>query len=134
MQKDIYIEDYTSKSFVIKGETRKYKETIKSLGGKWNSNLRDKKTSEKFGAWLFWSEKRNEIEKWLSNGCKEVKISEENIKNRIYKLEQELNDLKKIINYKDRPLTRRKVYNDVEEYISSSDEEDIKIPTRKRLL
>ena len=39
---------YTDKSFVMRGEdTTKHKETLKTLGGKWNSNLKDG------GGWIF---------------------------------------------------------------------------------
>lgn len=65
----IYIEDYSGKSFVVRGETREFKDILKSMGGKWNSRLTDKSTKEKFGAWLFWSDKRAVIEKWFEEGC-----------------------------------------------------------------
>lgn len=68
MSQTIYIEDYSPKSFVVRGETTEYKEELKQLGGKWNSRLTDKQSGEKFGAWLFWSDKRLEIEGWLANG------------------------------------------------------------------
>ena len=59
------IETYTIKSFVVRGDTTPHKTVLKDMGGKWNSNLTDKKTSEKFGAWLFWADKRDEIATWL---------------------------------------------------------------------
>ena len=43
----IILEDYSEKSMVLKGDTRQYKEDIKKLGGKWNSNLTDKKSGDK---------------------------------------------------------------------------------------
>lgn len=66
----IYIEDYSAKSFVVRGETRDYKDVLKSMGGKWNSRLTDKTTGDKFGAWLFWSDKREELDTWIANGCR----------------------------------------------------------------
>jgi hypothetical protein len=66
----ICIQDYSAKSFVVRGETRDYKDSLKSLGGKWNASLTDKETGEKFGAWIFWSDKRQEIEEWIKT-CKE---------------------------------------------------------------
>ena len=69
---NVYIEDYTAKSFVVRGETREHKDSLKSLGGKWNSALTDRESGDKFGAWLFWNEKRNDIQKWLEKGCKPV--------------------------------------------------------------
>lgn len=68
----VYIEDYSDKSFVVRGETIEYKATLKKLGGKWNSNLTDKNTGDKFGAWLFWNDKKVEISEWINNGSKEV--------------------------------------------------------------
>ena len=50
---DITITNYTDLSVVVYGETRKYKEDLKKLGGKYNSNLKNgagwvfPKTSEK---------------------------------------------------------------------------------------
>ena len=36
------IQDYSEKSFVVYGnDTKKYKEDIKKLGGRFNSNLKD---------------------------------------------------------------------------------------------
>ena len=72
MAQTIYIEDYSAKSFVVRGETREYKESLRSLGGKWNSRLTDKETGDKFGAWLFWSDKRSELDGWFKKGCPDV--------------------------------------------------------------
>jgi hypothetical protein len=62
---NLQLEYYSEKSFVVKGDTRYFKDDLKKMGGKWNSNLTNKTTGEKFGAWLFWSNKRPEIEIWL---------------------------------------------------------------------
>ncbi len=60
------LKTYTEKSFVIIGEDMdNYKDEIKELGGKWNGRLTNKETGERFGAWLFWSDKRSEIQRWL---------------------------------------------------------------------
>lgn len=68
----IFIEDYTPKSFVVRGETRESKDSLKALGGKWNSSLTDKDTGDKFGAWLFWSDKRKELDSWIKKGCPKI--------------------------------------------------------------
>lgn len=68
----VYIEDYSAKSFVVRGDTRTHRVSLKAMGGKWANGLTDKKTNERFGAWLFWSSKRKEIEDWISSGCKAV--------------------------------------------------------------
>jgi hypothetical protein len=72
MSETIYVEDYTAKSFVVRGDTQNYKDSIKAMGGKWNSRLTDKETGDKFGAWLFWSDKRKEIDRWVTKGCSAV--------------------------------------------------------------
>ena len=69
MISNIQIEDYSDKSFVVRGDTRDFRNKLVEMGGKWNSRLTDKKTSEKFGAWLFWTEKRPKVQKWFDDGC-----------------------------------------------------------------
>jgi len=65
MSNSIFIEVYSDKSFVIRGDTTRYKEDIKSMGGKWNSRLKEKNSEDKFGAWLFWNDKRSEVDEWF---------------------------------------------------------------------
>ena len=72
-EKKVYIEKYSEKSFIVRGDTRPHRESLSSLGGKWADRLTDKKTQEKFGAWLFWTAKRKELDNWVDSGCKEVK-------------------------------------------------------------
>jgi len=72
MSSTIYVEEYSNKSFVVRGDTREHKESLKVMGGKWNSRLTDKESGEKFGAWLFWSDKRVEIDDWLNKDCPEM--------------------------------------------------------------
>jgi hypothetical protein len=69
MSRNISIEEYTPKSFVVRGETQPYKESLKAMSGKWNSSLTDRNNGEKFGAWLFWSDKRSEVNNWLKKDC-----------------------------------------------------------------
>ena len=68
----IYIEEYSPKSFVVRGGVKPYKDSLLALGGKWNNSLTDKQSGDKFGAWLFWGEKRKEISDWIEKGCKTV--------------------------------------------------------------
>jgi len=72
MTSNIFIEKYSDKSFVIRGETTEYKDIIKSMGGKWNSRLKEQNNQEKFGAWLFWNDKRSEIDEWFDKGCPKI--------------------------------------------------------------
>jgi hypothetical protein len=62
----IYFEKYTEKSVVVRGETKDFKDELKSIGGKWNSRLLDKSTQEHFGGWIFPSSKEGEVKKWVS--------------------------------------------------------------------
>lgn len=64
---NIQCQKYTEKSIVVRGETRDFKESLKALGGKWNSKLTDKSTQETFGGWIFPISKTPEVEKWMSN-------------------------------------------------------------------
>lgn len=59
---DITIEDYTEKSFVIRGSTEQYKKDIKTLGGKWNPRLRDGP------GWIFPITKKDIVTKWRNTG------------------------------------------------------------------
>ena len=58
---EVTMEKYSEKSFVVKGETTDIKETMKSLGGKWNSRL-------KCGpAWIFSIKKLQAVVAGLSD-------------------------------------------------------------------
>ena len=67
MSTNMQIEDYTAKSFVVRGDTTPYKEALKDMGGKWNSRLFDKKSQETFGGWIFWTDKRIDVTKWFNS-------------------------------------------------------------------
>ena len=61
---------YTDKSVVVQGEdTRKYKEELKSIGGKYNANL---KTGP---GWIFPKSKEQEIKDFIESN-KDAKIDE----------------------------------------------------------
>lgn len=95
---NIYIENYSEKSFVLRGDTQDLKEEIKKLGGKWSIGFTCKKNGEKFAAWLFFMNKKPEIEKWLnelkkSDNKSEVKKSDNNSEDRLLKIENAINDI-----------------------------------------
>lgn len=50
---------YSDKSFVITGNTKEHKDTLKDLGGKWNSKLTCG------SGWIFSLTKKKELEEWL---------------------------------------------------------------------
>jgi hypothetical protein len=67
MKQSIYFEDYSENSFVIYGETKPYKDEIKNLGGKWNSNL---KTGP---GWIFSNKNKCTAHEWFVNKVNEIK-------------------------------------------------------------
>jgi hypothetical protein len=69
----IILEDYSDNSFVLQGEdTKKYKDKIKELGGKWNSNL-------KIGpGWIFNIKNKESVKEWLTT-LKNVSLKNQNI-------------------------------------------------------
>jgi hypothetical protein len=67
------LQNYSDKSFVVRGEdTIKIKDTLKYIGGKWNSSLKDG------GAWIFSNNQRERVEKLLDvlNSNKSEKVNE----------------------------------------------------------
>ena len=62
---------YTDKSFVVVGDTKPHKDSIKNLGGKWNASLTNKETGEKFMGWIFFLNrgKQTEVQNWIDGGC-----------------------------------------------------------------
>lgn len=70
--KDIYLEEYTDRSIVVRGETRQYKEDLKKLGGKYNSRLRGEP------GWIFPKSKQNDVVKFMKEGKRLV--SEEEVR------------------------------------------------------
>jgi hypothetical protein len=105
-KEQVYIETYSDKSFVVRGDTRPHKESLKRMGGKWVNRLTDKKSGDKFGAWLFWTEKREEVSEWVSKGCasqtfiqeRKISLTPEELSNlikRITKLEKVVEKMSK---------------------------------------
>lgn len=60
--KDISVEDYSERAFVVRGETKEHKDTLTSLGGKWNSRLRDGP------GWIFSKRCRDNVDNWVKSG------------------------------------------------------------------
>jgi hypothetical protein len=153
-QSSVYIEEYSAKSFVVRGDTQQYKDTLKNMGGKWGNSFTDKNSGEKFGAWLFWNAKRDELEEWLRNGMNTVtkKIVETTVKNtlkssdnvfkRLEQLESMIVDvvavLETIDNKKTQKLKKTEFYlwykSQMENNCDSDIEEDDTTEPRKRLL
>jgi len=66
---NLLIQEYSDKTFVVRGDTKPFKDILKNMGGKWNSRLSEKDSDDKFGAWLFFNSKRSEVDEWFSKGC-----------------------------------------------------------------
>ena len=93
---DLYINDYSPKSFVMRGDTKSYKETLKKLGGKYNSRLKDENSPTGVSpGWIFPKTKKEDVEQFLEKGQiseeEEVKI----IRPRKIKAELEEKELQK---------------------------------------
>lgn len=66
MSKNVTIEEYSERSFVVRGETKECKDELKQLGGKWNSNLKGG------GGWIYPISKKSLVEEWKENGLTSV--------------------------------------------------------------
>ena len=76
---DLTLEDYTSQAVVVQGDTRKYKEDLKKLGGKYNGRL---KTGP---GWIFPKTSESDIRVFIESGKRlvtneEAKAGEERTK------------------------------------------------------
>ena len=65
---DIKINDYSDKCIAVQGDTRKYKEDLKQLGGKYNANLKGGP------GWVFSKSNEKQVKDFINKG---VHISEE---------------------------------------------------------
>jgi hypothetical protein len=60
--------NYSDRSFVLFGEdTINHRDLIKSLGGRWNRNLTNPITGERFGGWIFSNGRFNTVSSVLGN-------------------------------------------------------------------
>jgi hypothetical protein len=67
---DITISDYTDKSIVVHGDTRKYKEDLKKLGGKYNGILKNGP------GWIFPKSNVEELRSFINGGKRLVSETE----------------------------------------------------------
>uniref|UniRef100_A0A6C0LVV3 Uncharacterized protein n=1 Tax=viral metagenome TaxID=1070528 RepID=A0A6C0LVV3_9ZZZZ len=133
-EKKVYIEKYSEKSFIVRGDTRPHRESLSSLGGKWADRLTDKKTQEKFGAWLFWTAKRKELDNWVDSGCKEVKTGGYKAGGGGSGTQAQNNDTKRLIDMEKRLINIEKLLKEfITGEVDDDDEEDEE-PKHRRLL
>lgn len=59
---DLIIKEYTDRSVAVQGDTHKYKEDLKKLGGKYNGNLKNGP------GWIFPKSKLNELKTFAREG------------------------------------------------------------------
>ena len=60
--------NYSDRSFILFGDdTRNHIDLIKSLGGRWNRNLTNPITGERFGGWIFSNGRLNTVSSVLGN-------------------------------------------------------------------
>jgi hypothetical protein len=62
---DIYIEDYTPSSVVVRGETKLHKDDLKKLGGSYNPKLRDGSVG-----WIFRKSTEKDIIDYIEKGVR----------------------------------------------------------------
>ncbi len=58
----LILEEYSTYSLVVYGNTKEYIEDLKRLGGKYNPNLK------KGAGWIFSKKTESELKKWLEEG------------------------------------------------------------------
>lgn len=68
---DINIQNYSDKAIVVRGNTRKYKEDLKKLGGKYNGRL------SAGPGWIFSKKSELEVKSFISDGVRLVSKTEE---------------------------------------------------------
>ena len=64
MSTALTILEYSEKSFVLLGDTKQYKDEIKELGGRWNSNL-DLGAEGLTKGWIFSNKNLDKIKEWI---------------------------------------------------------------------
>jgi len=150
MALNIYIEDYSDKSFVVRGETREYKDSLKSLGGKWNSRLTDKDSGDVFGAWMFWNGKRKDVDNWFKKGCPDLENNHTEYKQQsstnnsarqlstlnFQRLESKVDNLTKLLEqlYSAHNVKINNLKNSLDDYEIEEDDKEYSNKPRKRLL
>lgn len=67
---DLTIEEYTARSVVVQGDTRKYKEDLKKLGGKYNGRLKNGP------GWIFSKSSEDDLRTFIKKGQRLVTAEE----------------------------------------------------------
>ena len=86
----IYIENYSERSIVVLGDTKPHKDALKSMGGRFNSRLKDDKVG-----WVFPKTFEQQVKDYVSNGKITVKVKPN--KDRLQQLQEFNRDIKEDI-------------------------------------
>ena len=76
---NITISNYSSNSIAVEGETKKYKEDLKKLGGKYNANLKNGP------GWIFSKSSEKDVISFINGGKRLVSEEEEKKSNELSK-------------------------------------------------
>jgi hypothetical protein len=66
----IYIQDYTERSIVVRGDTKDFLEQFKDLGGKWNARLKEENEEGEivnFSGWIYPKTKKTSIQSFIDS-------------------------------------------------------------------
>lgn len=132
---NLSIQTYTDKSFVLTGEdTLLYKDDIKRLGGKWNARLTNKETKERFGAWLFWSDKRSEVQQWLQQISSEDSNQDKVLIRMNAMVEQCERTLEEMRKLRQQHIEKKQQSTTLTEEDVMDDDDEVNFAPRRRLL
>ena len=65
METNIQMKEYSDKSIIVYGDTKPYKDLLKELKGRYNSNLRV--DGEKVSGWIFSKKHKEKLEKFIQH-------------------------------------------------------------------
>jgi hypothetical protein len=77
MESKAFIQDYTDKSFVVRGDTIKINHKLKDMGGRFNKFLKEKDSDDRFAGWIFSMNKKEVISVLVDDWKNESLISQD---------------------------------------------------------
>jgi hypothetical protein len=100
---DLHAKEYSAKSFVVRGNTKIYKEKLKEIGGKYNSRLKDDESEDGISpGWIFPKNKLPQFNNFLNtfqqsvetfppdeitcSGCKELNKKMDELNRKMQKI------------------------------------------------
>ena len=134
---NIYIVEYSDKSFVVQGDTKIYKDDLKNLGGKYNARLRNGP------GWIFFKNKERDVESYIKNGKmlgSSTKTSYQSAsvdKHSILLLTKKIDNLCKTVNKMEKlilKLMKEQPKESVDDSDSDSESDNEKTPVMRRRL